>query len=569
VRVFPMAFLVLTLGCGDVEPGLSGDGGDPTADAGMRPDGPDLGDIGDPFDPDHVMQVAITMDPGDWEELRRQTRSIPETLGGDCMAEPFSSPYTKFPASIVVDGIARPQVAIRKKGFLGSLSRDRPSLKLDLDEVVPGQRLGGLKIMVLNNSVQDPSIVRQCLAYRVFRSVGIPASRCSFAHVTLNGWDLGVYVHVEDLDELFLARHFPRIDGPMWEGTLSDFRETWNATFDEENDLAADHGLLDELTRVAALPDDQLVSELARLIDLDGFLTFWAAESLLQHWDGHAGNTNNFYLFRDPTTGLGRFFPWGTDQTMQMPMSSPRSVYFTSVLAQRLYLYGPTQTAYLARMRELAAAWDTNGMLLEIDRVRALITDDLPFDRRDGVRNAMEDLKGFVSQRAAEINAELDQGPPGIWAGLRGPFCLANLGHLTGTFRTSFDTAGTNPYTSGSGTLTATVGGTTFNVTSVGAISDEDSNDPNNSIIRVAAMLDNGHELYVWMALEDFSFSPGVRTITWMPTIGGLVEHDPETGIDTDHGLFGKGTITLEKAAPSAGAPVWGRFDVDLTRPPW
>src|SRR5690606_12426430 len=98
---------------------------------------------------------------------------------------------TYFPARVTIDGAVIDNVGVRKKGFLGSLLMGRPSLKLRLDELVPGQRHAGLDRLTLNNNRQDGSRIRQCLAYARFRAAGVPAPRCNFARVTVNGESLG------------------------------------------------------------------------------------------------------------------------------------------------------------------------------------------------------------------------------------------------------------------------------------------------------------------------------------------------------------------------------------------
>ena len=67
-----------------------------------------------------------------------------------------------------LDGEIVEEVGVRKKGFLGSMDTERPSLKIKFGEYVEGQELQGLKRMTLNNSRQDPSLLRQCLAYGLF-----------------------------------------------------------------------------------------------------------------------------------------------------------------------------------------------------------------------------------------------------------------------------------------------------------------------------------------------------------------------------------------------------------------
>ena len=105
------------------------------------------------------------------------------------------------------------------------------------DTFPPGQP----HALVLNNSLQDATVLRTCLAYETFAAVGVRAPRCGFAHVAVNEEDLGVYVNVEPIDDAFLAhRDLPLACG-LYEGTLSDFRDGWSDTFSAENDAATPH----------------------------------------------------------------------------------------------------------------------------------------------------------------------------------------------------------------------------------------------------------------------------------------------------------------------------------------
>ena len=116
--------------------------------------------------------------------------------------------YGRFRASVTVDGEDLPSVGIRKRTWCGSRSAEKPALRVCFDEYVPDVRWSGVKSLTLNNAVQDPAYVRQCLGYEVFARAGLPASRCSFAQVTVNGRDLGIYVNVEEVNRPDLARSF-------------------------------------------------------------------------------------------------------------------------------------------------------------------------------------------------------------------------------------------------------------------------------------------------------------------------------------------------------------------------
>ena len=57
------------------------------------------------FDPEHVVQISLTMNEEDWDALRNQSRNFLTEFRGDCMDEPFSYDYTYFSAEIDMDGV--------------------------------------------------------------------------------------------------------------------------------------------------------------------------------------------------------------------------------------------------------------------------------------------------------------------------------------------------------------------------------------------------------------------------------------------------------------------------------
>ena len=56
------------------------------------------------FDSSAIIDVEIIMDAGDWDDIRNQTRDLTKIFGPGCRAEPFFSPFTYFPATLIVDG---------------------------------------------------------------------------------------------------------------------------------------------------------------------------------------------------------------------------------------------------------------------------------------------------------------------------------------------------------------------------------------------------------------------------------------------------------------------------------
>jgi len=361
--------LVLLIGCG-------GDDGPVAPDGGAEPDaGPDASvDPSDAlFDPDHILEVSITLAPADWAQLRAEPDEIglPQTT---CAAVATVEPYTQFHADITIDGVTVEDVAVRKKGGFGSISTVKPGLRIKVAEYVTGQKLFGLKNLTLNNNVQDETFISQCLGYGLFRAAGLPASRCSFAHVTVNGEDLGLYSNVETIKDNFLRRNFGDDTGNLYESG-GEFTPGGTEYYQPKNDEANCDDLVPVVTALAA-PDDQLVDELGAVLDLDGFMRYWAMEVITDHWDGYANNQNNHYFYNDPTTQRLRFIPWGIDAlfTGRQRTTRPASVFACGTMPWRLYDAPETRAMYLATLRDvLDDVWDEDAILDEIDRMEDLI----------------------------------------------------------------------------------------------------------------------------------------------------------------------------------------------------
>ena len=266
---------------------------------------------------ERVLDISIEIAVEDWDTLRHQTRTLEDVFAEIeeyGLSRPFADIYTWFGATVTVDGETHTDVGVRKKGFVGSQSDTKPSLKLRFDKYTDGQSLGGvMERTTLNNSIQDPSMVNTCLSYRVFAAAGSPAPRCNFATVSVNGRDLGLYVHVEEIKAPFLLRHFDRADGNVYEGNVSDFTPVYRGTFEKKNNEdEADWSDIDAVVAALDDPSDAGLEALGEIVDLDRFLSFWATEVLVGHWDGYAGDRNNYWFYREPG-GRFVFMPWGTD----------------------------------------------------------------------------------------------------------------------------------------------------------------------------------------------------------------------------------------------------------------
>lgn len=524
------------------------------------------------FEPTHIVQVSITMPPADWDALRQQGRSLADIFGGPCLGGPFPSPFTYFRGAVTIDGETLGDVGVRKKGFLGSLDPVRPSLKLKFDEFTPGREFHGLDRITLNNCKQDPSYIRQTLAYQAFARAGIVAPRCNFARVTVNGTDFGIYAHVESVDREFIRRRYYDDRGTLYSGTLSDFRPQWVDTFEKKtNDANPDRSDLDAVVTALAAPDAAVVDALDAVIDVEQFITFWATEVLIGHWDGYAGNTNNFFAYHDPVSGRFQFIPWGADGVMEpnaMPgASGPTSVFARAALARRLYLLPSTQARYLDKLRALLdSAWNETAILDEIARMQALITPVADPTGAAALAAQIDQVRAFVSGRRAAILGELAAGPPPWTEPLRDPPCFNIVGPVSGTFTTTWGTLGAlDPFAAGSGTIVATVSGTTLSHLAIGATAGPGLAPPGATANIVGVRSDGSVDLIV-LVVDTALYAPGAAIpLDWGSGFGALWNSNPSTGAATLVGYIFNGVVQFNEAGTAAGAPVSGSFQGEVT----
>ncbi len=511
------------------------------------------------FAPDHVLIVEVELSDRDWEELREQGR----TLADLCSTE---SPYDYFPATVTVDGVRYEDVEIRKKGFFGSLSSDRPSLKMRFAEDAGPY---GLERMTLNNDNQDPSHLRTCLAYRVMADAGVPAPRCNHARVRVNGEDLGVFTHVDSMNKPFLRLYFEDEDGALFEGQIGDFTEPHLAGIESKTEEQQGREFLADLQAALDRPDaSDVLSGVSGRVDVDAFLTFWAAEALIGHWDGYSNNRNNWFAYRDPINSELYFMPWGVDATFA-PLAQNRglgsingalrSVFLSGRLGSRLWELPSIRERYTARMRRLlAGAWDEAALLAEVTRVEALLGDDVAAASAAQVRD-------YITRTRADIETELDRGLPAqATQRVTAPVCLFPAANLSGTFDTTFDTLDLEAITEERATLTWSAFPPAVNLPqSFDAVAGFDPEQMGAPTIRVLGIRPSGQVLVVGFPIDPALFASGTTIpLGGLDTFAVVVEltFRPTGPLLSPLGLMTDGVLTLDVIEPMSGGQISGSF---------
>jgi len=378
--------------------------------------------VDDLFPYDRVLDVQITVDSEDWDTIRYQSRNFFEALHESRQYAPIDHPYTYVEASVSIDGVEFPGVGIRKKGFIGSQNSTRPSLKIKLNHLDKEGQIDGLTNLTFNNNQQDVSLISQFMGYGLFNAAGLPAPRCAYANLTVNGQGLGIYAHVERVYRPLLKRAFGNDNGVLYEGTAVDFYPGWLDSF--EHKLGSDKDgreKIQQLIDVLNNPDENIESSVGELVDLESFYTFWAMEGLLSFWDGYSGNRNNFFIYLNPETDKFHFIPWGADSLFERnspirdDRRDPVSVKTQGLISNRLYQMKSGRQRYRQALEKIMAQnWDDTVLLAETERIEALIKPYLAIGDNSESNYNQDEARGWIEwarnaspeERKEAINSE-------------------------------------------------------------------------------------------------------------------------------------------------------------------
>ena len=203
------------------------------------------------------------------------------------------------------------------------------SVKLDFNDVEKGKRFFGMTKLNLNNGAMDPSVLREALAYDVFRHAGVPASRTAFAKVfltvpgKLDHEYAGLYTAVEQVDDEFLKEHFGNKSGlllkPERVNGLPYLGEEW-PTYERQFELKSSvkpkeaKRFIGLARLVNQATDGEFAAQIRSFMDVDAFLRFLAVEGILSNLDSPLLTGHNYYMYLDPATDRWSWIPWDLNE---------------------------------------------------------------------------------------------------------------------------------------------------------------------------------------------------------------------------------------------------------------
>ncbi len=214
--------------------------------------------------------------------------------------------------------------------------------KLDFDEfeddnsALDNQRFHGFKQLSFSRSpFIDSSLQREKVTADIFRDAGVPAAETAYYAVYVDngesdGYEFwGIYTAIELPDDTLIETQFADDNGNMYKpsGRGASFAE---GSFSEEvfdKETNRDSSYDDVLAVFAALHSESRQidpaawrASLEAVFDVDGFLRWLAANTLLQNWDTYGVMSHNYYLYADETTGQLAWIPWDNNMALSSTM---------------------------------------------------------------------------------------------------------------------------------------------------------------------------------------------------------------------------------------------------------
>ena len=383
------------------------------------------------FDDTQVRRIDIFLPQAGWDQM-------------------WADPEAKYQpqADAIVFGRRLEDVGFRMRGqFSLRESGAKKPWKIDTDAYIDGQEYYNLRQLMLLNSIGDPTLLREKLAYEMMRFAGLPASHVAYVELWIDITDdsgpatfWGIYTLVERVDNKYLNNRFGRDSqggnlykashaqrGPMdlvyyGENIASYPTQNGQYAYGKMNNQAeADYSDIVNLCRVVDGTQYASAAELAQalegVINVDAFLRYMAVITILDNWDSYPYTGNNYYLFKNPASGRFEWIPWdlawGENSQAGLFPTPGAGLVERAPLVDQVFGVESYRSRYLAYIDLLLRYWFTEENVSgQVERFHRLIAPyvvqgtgdkafygDQPMFPPDAFTNSWQELLRFTRER--------------------------------------------------------------------------------------------------------------------------------------------------------------------------
>ncbi|MGL1904230.1 MAG: CotH kinase family protein [Fibrobacterales bacterium] len=305
---------------------------------------------------------AVSSEPFDqekWDNFRKDTdyiydlttiRSYELLLDPDSLAYLDAMPTREdyVEGRMVFEGDTIGPIGVRYKGSIGAFSgckegnmfdptgrkidNGKCSVKLKFNWGEEYEKFHGLKKLQFHATNSDHSKMHDRLGYYLFREFGVPTSRSSHAHLTINGRYAGLYALVEQIDGRFVNYHYPQdSDGNLYkkrwpvdavgdivaQDTLLKYLKTNEEEANVSDMLAFGQAVIDAST------DTELKQVMEEWFDVEEMLRYIVVDRAIANDDGMYKwyckpdkalcHNHNLYWYQERNSKRVHIIPWDLD----------------------------------------------------------------------------------------------------------------------------------------------------------------------------------------------------------------------------------------------------------------
>ena len=243
-----------------------------------------------------------------------------------------------------------------------TLRAPKRSWKVSVEPDEARERLAGMARINLKSMYNDPSQMREALAWHLFGRAGVPSPRHTYAKLALDATYFGLFAVIEQVDKRFLKDHFgANHRGNLYKAYCGDVgcatlehrtghhgddsgRQYFTPGSDDltyrlkTNEDDAEASTYDDLARFIAvingvgLPGgterfdtDAFRESVDAIMNAHAFLRWASVNLLLGSWDNYFKTPSNYYLYNSGRQGADNnfmespyftFIPWDYDNCL-------------------------------------------------------------------------------------------------------------------------------------------------------------------------------------------------------------------------------------------------------------
>lgn len=388
------------------------------------------------FDASRVHTIDIIMD--DWEGFL-------ET----CENESYQR------CTLVIDGETARNAAIRAKGntsltSVAAYGNDRYSFKVEFDHYDSGSTYYGLDKLSLNNLIQDNTCMKDFLVYQLMERFGAAAPKCSYASITVNGENWGLYLAVEGVEDAFLQRNYGSDHGNLYKPDSMSFGGGMGSSdvklqyIDDDPDSYAN--IFDNAkTEITGADQTRLINalqilgsgeDIERAVDVEQVIRYFVVHGFVCNGDSYTGSMiHNYYLYEDG--GVLSMIPWDynlafggfqsqdASGAVNEPIDTPVSGGDLSDRPMVAWIFADEEYTRLYHQyyNEFLSGWMESGACRElIETTAAMIApyieeDPTKFCTYEEFTTGVEALKTFCELRTRSVRGQLTGDIPSTYQG--------------------------------------------------------------------------------------------------------------------------------------------------------